>query len=64
MSARIDFRRVTQIEVAEFFEITPRQVRKWTRWGCPRNRDESYDLRKVVTWRCKFLSCMKTKTWR
>ena len=38
-------------DIAFIFKITPRAVYSWTKTGCPRNKDESYNLRDVIEWR-------------
>lgn len=38
-------------DIAYIFDVQPRAVYVWTKEGCPRNIDESYNLRDVVQWR-------------
>ena len=40
----------TQAELAEAFQVSTRSIQKWTRDGCPRLPDDSYDIIAVYTW--------------
>jgi len=40
----------TQLELAEVFQVGTRSIQKWTRAGCPRRADGSYDIIAVHTW--------------
>ncbi|MCE5335581.1 MAG: hypothetical protein LLG06_13435 [Desulfobacteraceae bacterium] len=41
--------RLTQKELAACFGITDRAIRDWE--GCPRNKDDTYNLPEVIKWR-------------
>jgi len=43
-------------DIAFLFDVLPRAVYAWTQKGCPRNKDESYNLREVIKWRESQLS--------
>jgi hypothetical protein len=48
----IDLRRLSQTDAAEAHGVDPRTLRRWTAYGMPRNRDDTYDLAATVQWRC------------
>lgn len=45
----MDFRRLTQRQLASAFGITDRAIRLWD--DCPRNKDKTYNLPDVIEWR-------------
>ena len=40
----------TQLELAEVFQVGTRSIQKWTKAGCPRRADGSYEIIAVHTW--------------
>jgi phage terminase Nu1 subunit (DNA packaging protein) len=45
-----DINKLKKLDIAFIFDITEKTVFNWIKYGCPRNEDDSFDLKDVLKW--------------
>ena len=46
---------ISQSEVAEYLGESRQSVKNWTNYGCPRNENDTYSLKKTIQWLKNYL---------
>lgn len=45
-----DINKLKKLDIAFVFDVTEKTIFNWIKYGCPRNEDDSFDLRDVLKW--------------
>lgn len=60
-SGKIDFGRVTMMQLVEIFSVTRQAIDKWYRQkGLPRNGDGTFDMRSTISWFERYIDARAT----
>ena len=46
----LDIKKLKERDIEDIFDISHKTAYNWIKYGCPRNTDDSFDLKEVVVW--------------